>query len=37
MTVYLEGPDGGIQVGATLIAAGRHFALAQAVWAALQA
>ena len=36
MTVYLEGPDGQIRVGAALVAAGNPFAFAQAVWAALQ-
>ena len=36
LTVYLEGPDGRIRTGASLIAAGRPFALAQAVWAALR-
>ena len=37
MTVYLEGPDGLVRVGASLVAAGNPFAFAQAVWAALQA
>ena len=36
MTVYLEGPDGRIRVGASVVLAGNPFAFAQAVWAALQ-
>lgn len=36
MTVYLEGVDGLIRVGASVLAAGNPFAFAQAVWAALQ-
>lgn len=35
MTVYLEGPDGRIRVGASVVLAGNPFAFAQAVWAAL--
>jgi len=36
MTVYIEGPDGRVRVGASLVAAGKPFAFAQAVWEALQ-
>jgi hypothetical protein len=36
MTVYLEGADGGIRAGASLVAAGNPFAFAQAVWVALR-
>lgn len=36
ITVYLEGPDGQVRVGAALVAATNPFAFAQAVWAALQ-
>lgn len=36
MTVYLEGPDGRVRAGASLVAAGNPFAFAQAVWAALR-
>ena len=36
MTVYLEGPDGRIRVGASVVLAGSPFAFAQAVWVALQ-
>lgn len=35
MTVYLEGVDGVVRVGASVVAAGDPFAFAQAVWAAL--
>jgi hypothetical protein len=35
MTVYLEGADGRIKAGASLVAASNPFAFAQAVWAAL--
>jgi hypothetical protein len=37
MTVYLEGADGRVRVGASLVAASNPFAFAQAVWAALNA
>jgi len=36
LTVYLEGADGTIRVGASVVAAGYPFAFAQAVWVALQ-
>lgn len=36
MTVYLEGVDGLVRAGASVVAAGNPFAFAQAVWAALQ-
>lgn len=35
MTVYLEGVDGVVRVGASVVAAGNPFAFAQAVWTAL--
>ncbi len=36
LTVYLEGADGRMRAGASLVAAGNPFAFAQAVWAALR-
>lgn len=36
LTVYLEGADGLMRAGASLVAAGNPFAFAQAVWAALR-
>jgi CRISPR/Cas system-associated exonuclease Cas4 (RecB family) len=36
LTVCLEGADGTIRVGASVVAAGYPFAFAQAVWVALQ-
>jgi S1-C subfamily serine protease len=34
--VHLEGVDGLVRVGASVLAAGNPFAFAQAVWAALR-
>jgi hypothetical protein len=36
ITVYLEGSDGVVRAGASIVAAGNPFAFAQAVWAALK-
>ena len=36
MTVYVEGEDGRVRAGASVVAAGNPFAFAQAVWAALR-